>query len=229
MNTIRDVLKAHDIELSDVALAQTLRHAVQFCEGGGDDVDRLSATLDGIADDALEVRFATTLKDALDAMAIGTTDDDEAELTEAEVGLLKDGFETSFVDPRARVALEQATMMVTSVSIDDVASRTNWNVAQVHKQIKHGGLLAFRETDGYRIPAFQFAKDGTPVPHLSEVLPELIPNVHPVGVLHWFTAPNPDLVCEATAYDPVSPKDWLMRGLPPEPVRELAKHAINES
>ena len=229
MNTVRDVLKAHGIELSNSALVQALCEAVQFREDNGADVGAMSAALDGIGDDALEGQFVATLKHALDEMAVGVAEDDEPGLTEAEVGLLEGGFETSSVDPRALVALELAAMMATAVSVNDMAGRTNWNTAQVQKLIKHGGLLAFPEADGYRIPAFQFGKNGELVPHLGDVLPELIPNVHPVGVLHWFTEPNPDLVCEATAYDAVSPREWLMRGLPSEPVRELARHAINES
>ena len=232
MNTVRDILKAHDIALSDAMLAQAVREAVRFCDGGSKDVDALSATVEDLAhgtvDGVFQGRFVTTLEHALDSMDIGIEDSDQGGLTEAEVRLLKHGFEMPFVDPRARAALEQAAMVATSVSVEDMAGRMNWNVSQVHKQIDRNGLLAFREADGYRIPVFQFAEDEKLVPHLSDVLPELIPNVHPVGVLHWFTEPNPDLVCDATAYDPVSPRDWLMRGLPPEPVRELAKHAIHE-
>ena len=231
MNNVRDVLEAHDMALSDAGLTQALREAVRFCEGSGTYIDTRSATLDnlahGLADGAFQSRFVATLEHVLASMTVPGDGSDE--LTEAEVGLLENGFDTSFVDPRARAALEQAAMVATSVSVAEVASRTNWNVAQVHKQIDHGGLLAFPGEDGYQVPVFQFAGDGGLVPHLGEVLPELIPNIHPLGLLHWFTEPNPDLVCEETVYDPVSPREWLMRGLPPEPVRELARYAINES
>ena len=67
-------------------------------------------------------------------------------------------------------------------------------------------------------------EQGYPIPHVREVLPSLSRNIHPVGVLHWFTEPNPDLASEETHYASLSPRMWLMRELPTEPVRELAKH-----
>ena len=58
----------------------------------------------------------------------------------------------------------------------------------------------------------------------GEVLPHLNRAIHPVGILHWFTKPNPDLASEETRYASLSPKMWLMRELPTDPVRDLPKH-----
>ncbi len=147
--------------------------------------------------------------------------DSVAEVTE----LLESGFGHSFVDPFVRAALELAAMNATAITVDEAARRTGQGKNQILDRIKQRSLLAVRG----RNPVFQFAEAGKFVPHLDDVLPELIPNVHPIGVLHWFSEPNPDLSCEATAYDPVSPRTWLMSDLPVAPVKELARHVMRES
>jgi hypothetical protein len=53
------------------------------------------------------------------------------------------------------------------------------------------------------------------------VVARLDAELHPLSVYRWFTLRNPDLVPEDLP-GPLSPRDWLRRGLPVEPVAELA-------
>ena len=72
-----------------------------------------------------------------------------------------------------------------------------------------------------RLPLFQFDSNGL-VPKIEKVLPHLDAAIHPVGVFSWFTSPNPDLALEQTAFEPTSPRDWLLRRYSSEPVSRLA-------
>lgn len=253
MKTVQDVLEAHGLALPDDAMAQTMREAVRAGCGGGPAAAGALAVADnlarGAADRDVQHAFVNTLDYTLGcATKAGPDGEWRTRLTQADAELLEQGFGAwaanenreraaevtellesgigrSFVDPFVRAALELAAMNATAITVDEAARRTDQGVEQLNDQIKRRGLLAF---DG-RIPVFQFAEESKFVPHLGDVLPELIPNVHPVGVLHWFSEPNPDLVCEATAYDPVSPRTWLMSDLPVAPVKELARHVMHES
>ena len=77
------------------------------------------------------------------------------------------------------------------------------------------------DVDGARrFPAFQFS-DRSTLPGLAQVLHAISPDAYPVGVAKFFLLPTADL--EAELFDtPVSPRDWLLAGLPVEPVVALA-------
>ena len=52
-------------------------------------------------------------------------------------------------------------------------------------------------------------------------------NLSPVTVERWFYAPNDELIPEdwgGAGEEPVSPRDWLLMGLPPRRVALLARY-----
>jgi len=81
-------------------------------------------------------------------------------------------------------------------------------------------LYGLQVRGAWRIPAFQFEGEGL-LPRLDEVIPALPKDLHPVGVYHWFTEPNPDLSSEEGEHQ-ISPREWLLAGYPPRAVAELA-------
>jgi hypothetical protein len=83
-------------------------------------------------------------------------------------------------------------------------------------------LYGVRLGSGWVVPEFQFA-DSKLVPGIAEVVARLDPEIHPVAVFRWFTTPNPDLVLEQEEESRrLSPRDWLLLGLPVQAVVELA-------
>ncbi|WP_459942626.1 hypothetical protein [Deferrisoma palaeochoriense] len=65
------------------------------------------------------------------------------------------------------------------------------------------------------------------LPYIEFVLPHVPENASPVAVHLWFVDPNPALVDPATG-DPLSPREWLLRGYSPEPLKELVQQMENE-
>jgi hypothetical protein len=51
-------------------------------------------------------------------------------------------------------------------------------------------------------------------------------DLHPIGVYHWFTTPNPDLAPENLGRA-LSPREWLLTGHSPIVVAELASDLDN--
>ena len=71
------------------------------------------------------------------------------------------------------------------------------------------------------MPPFQFGENGSLVPGIEAVVRELDPKLHPVAVMRWFAAPNPDLATEEGETS-LTPLEWLKAGNSPEPVAQLA-------
>jgi hypothetical protein len=61
------------------------------------------------------------------------------------------------------------------------------------------------------------------LPGLAEVLAALPEEVNALDVAEWFLTPNPDLEVADEA-EPLSPRAWLLRGLPPAPVAAIASN-----
>jgi hypothetical protein len=61
------------------------------------------------------------------------------------------------------------------------------------------------------------------LPGLSVVLARLPGELNTLEVAEWFLSANPDLEVEGRA-EPLSPREWLLQGLPPERVADLARH-----
>lgn len=158
--------------------------------------------------------------------------DPGADLTAAEVAALKrGGFELEPVtgaaedddDPLARTVAEYAAILETGLTTADAAARLGVDPSRVRQMLTADPprLYGIRTQAGWSLPRFQFDGDRL-VPGAGEVLGRIDPELHPVAVYRWFTSPNPDLADERLSPRPLAPREWLLLGLAPEPVTELA-------
>jgi hypothetical protein len=158
--------------------------------------------------------------------------DPGADLTAAEAEALeRGGFELEPAgdaagagdDPLARSVAEYAALLETGLSTAEAAARLGVDPSRVRQMLTADPprLYGIRTKGGWSLPRFQFDGERL-VPGAGDVLGRIDPELHPIAVYRWFTSPNPDLVDERFSPRPLSPRDWLLLGLPPEPVAELA-------
>ena len=118
------------------------------------------------------------------------------------------------------LAAEYGQLVASADSAARVAERLGVKASRVRQRVGDRSLYAIETSGGRVFPRFQFAGDRT-LPGLDRVLGALDPDAHPVAVARFFLTPTPDL--ESDLVDgAVSPRDWLLAGLPAEPVAELA-------
>ena len=124
-------------------------------------------------------------------------------------------------DPLTRTAAEYSALVVTGLSVAQVARALGVDDSRVRQRLAKRTLYGIKLRDGWRLPAFQFdeRRDGRLIPGLEQVIPALDPALHPVAVYRWFTLPHPDLLVDDAA---VSPRDWLRSGGSPAEVAALA-------
>ncbi len=125
-------------------------------------------------------------------------------------------------DPIAQTALEYAVLRATGLTTRQAAKRLGVNDSRVRQRLGGRGLYGIKSGDGWRLPAFQFSRDGL-VPGIELVLPRLPENLNPVAVQRWFHTPNPDLEAAQEEAQPLTPLQWLSIGNDPEVVAELAE------
>ena len=231
MDNLLETLRAHDISLSEDEVGREVLRAVelsggfpqyvQTCLGAGpSDVAGFQS-----AATPMGARFVDVVQKTLSAAEdAGVESSTEQQLTPEQVALFRSGFGPSPIDPQAKAVLEMAAMQATALTLEQAATVFEASVAEVQEWVDEGSLYGIKVAGEWLLPIFQLDGQGRPIPHVGEVLPHLDRAIHPVGILHWFTEPNPDLACEETHYASLSPKTWLMRELPSDPVRELAKH-----
>lgn len=131
---------------------------------------------------------------------------------------------TSPMDPHVSTAFKYGALCATSLTAGETARLLHHASQWVYASIRDRRLysLAFTHPGGRWLPLFQLGHRGRLVPHIADVFPQLDNTIHPVGVFNWFTSPNPDLTARSTGFMPISPRDWLLREYPPDPVTELA-------
>lgn len=157
--------------------------------------------------------------------------DPGADLTAAEAeALAHGGFElepgrgtAAADDPLARSVAEYAALLETGLSTAEAAARLGVDPSRVRQMLTADPprLYGIRTAGGWSLPSFQFDGDRL-IPGTGDVLGRVDPDLHPIAVYRWFTSPSPDLVDERFSPEPLSPRDWLLLGLDPEPVAELA-------
>lgn len=231
MNHLQEVFQAHDISLSEDEVSREVERAIEVSGGLPEYIRTLA---DGGWSDGAEVRFtAAPVQDRVGeivaetlgrAKRAGLESDSGQQLTSAQINLFRRGFGAAPIDPRAKAVLELAAMHATALTFEQAARVFGASVEDVQGLIAERRLYGIEAGGEHRIPIFQLDEQGHPLPHIGEVLPHLSQSIHPVGVLHWFTDPNPDLASEETHYASLSPRTWLLSELPAEPVCELAKY-----
>ncbi|MDP9122878.1 MAG: hypothetical protein M3O15_16165 [Acidobacteriota bacterium] len=157
--------------------------------------------------------------------------DPRADLTVAEASVLEsggfalEGGRQGTADPLVRTAAEYAALLKASLSTQQAAHRLGVDPSRIRQRLTATPptLYGIRLSSGWVLPEVQF-DGGRLLPGIGEVLARLDPELHPVAVFRWFTIPNPDLVPEGEAPPcrSLSPRSWLLLGLPPGHVADLA-------
>ena len=153
----------------------------------------------------------------------------DGQLAAPEVALLRAHCPTaelvsSSINPSIRTVIKLAAICATGLTPSRVAPLLHSGVAVVEEWMRKRLLYSVAVANGAarRLPLFQFDDSGSLIPNVLRVLPKIDRTVHPVGVFNWFTSPSPDLASCETDFVPISPRDWLLRGYPSEPISRLA-------
>lgn len=123
-------------------------------------------------------------------------------------------------DPLVRGVVALASLIETGLTTRHAAERLGVSDARIRQRLQDRTLLAIRSGRTWKLPVFQFTERGE-LPGWSEVCAKLPETASPVAIERWLALPNADLVT-GEAESPVSPREWLLAGRPPEPVTELA-------
>jgi hypothetical protein len=153
-------------------------------------------------------------------------DDEPTALTEAEeAALAAGGVKAATSDEQRRVEASAAAayqqLRGESLGIEAAARRLGVTTGRVRQRLAARSLYGLKEGNAWLLPAFQFAAQGL-VPGIEAVLKRLPPDISPLAVWRWLTSPNPDLCTRDDEERPLSPRQWLLEGNPPEPAAELA-------
>jgi hypothetical protein len=157
--------------------------------------------------------------------------DPRPDLTAAEIAILeRGGFDLEPVDlgpedPLAKTSADYAALLKESLPTAAVAELLGVDPSRIRQRLTSSppSLYGIRLESGWVVPTFQL--EGNKIlPGIGEVIARLDPELHPVSVLRWFLHPNPDLIIEKEGEEPriLSPRDWLLYGLPVPLVAELA-------
>jgi hypothetical protein len=185
------------------------------------------------------VEIDEAVSQALDADPLPTQEATAPGLSEAEKELLeRGGFSVAPMapdeeSPRLRATVDYAKLLEDSFTSDEAAKKLKVNPSRIRQRLAARELYGIKDRRGWRVPKFQFSGSRL-VPQIDEVLPRVPGDLHPLAVYRWFTTPNPDLVDPAAVNLevvgkvneevalPLSPLEWLRRGLPVDQVVELA-------
>jgi hypothetical protein len=108
-----------------------------------------------------------------------------------------------------------------SLTVERAAALLGVNASRIRQRLAAGSLYGLKEGNAWLLPAFQFT-DKALVPNLDVVLRRLPRGLSPLAVAQWLSRPNPDLCTRDDEERPLSPRQWLLAGNPPEPAAELA-------
>src|SRR5712692_2185470 len=97
-------------------------------------------------------------------------------------------------EPLTQTALEYARLLQSSLSVEQAAQLLDVNPSRVRQRLTGHPrtLYGIKEGRNWRVPRFQFA-GRKPIPGVAAVIGAVPPDLHPVAVRRWFTAPHPDL------------------------------------
>ena len=125
-------------------------------------------------------------------------------------------------DPLSQSIVDYMALIETSLTAAQSARLLGVDVSRIRQRLRQRSLFGVDYEGEWRLPRFQFERKKA-LPGLGEVLAALPAEVNAVEMAEWFLTPNPDLEIDAQEA-PLSPRDWLLRGLPPSHVTELARH-----
>ena len=125
-------------------------------------------------------------------------------------------------DPLSQSIVDYMALIETSLTAAQSARLLGVDVSRIRQRLRQRSLFGVDYEGEWRLPRFQFERKKA-VPGLGEVLATLPVEMNALEVAEWFLSPNPDLEIAAQEA-PLSPRDWLLRGLPPSDVAKLARH-----
>ena len=124
-------------------------------------------------------------------------------------------------DPLTQSIVDYVALIETSLGAAEVARMLEVDVSRVRQRLREHSLFGVEYEGEWKLPKFQFERRKV-LPGLATVLAALPAEMNALEVAEWFLSPNPDLEPEGKE-KPLSPRDWLIRGLPAERVAELAR------
>lgn len=126
-------------------------------------------------------------------------------------------------DPAGQAQSEYMAILASSLTVQETAILLGLSCSRIRQMIRGRSLAAIMENGQYRIPEFQFLGSKL-VPHFGSVYRETATDVPLILFFRWFIQPSPDLRQPGARNDrAVCPKEWLVRGWNPEPIRRLAR------
>jgi hypothetical protein len=124
-------------------------------------------------------------------------------------------------DPLLHSIADYMALLETSLTTGEVAKYLKVDVSRVRQRLRERSLFGIDYDGEHRLPRFQFERRHV-LPGLREVLGALPESLNPLDIAQWFLAPSADLEV-AGQEDPLSPRDWLLRGEPVDAVVALAR------
>ena len=125
-------------------------------------------------------------------------------------------------DPLSQSIVDYMALIETSLTAAESARLLGVDVSRIRQRLRQRSLFGVDYEGEWRLPRFQFERRKA-LPGLGEVLAALPTELHALEAAEWFLSPNPDLQLDEQAL-PLSPRDWLLRGLPQARVAGLARH-----
>ena len=124
-------------------------------------------------------------------------------------------------DPLLHSIADYMALLETSLTTSEVAKYLKVDVSRVRQRLRERSLFGIEYEGEHRLPRFQFERRLV-LPGLKAIIGALPVMLNPLDVAQWFLAPNPDLEI-ADEDDPLSPRNWLLRGEPVSIVAALAR------
>jgi hypothetical protein len=124
-------------------------------------------------------------------------------------------------DPLSQSIVDYMALIETSLTAADAARLLRVDVSRVRQRLRERSLFGVEYEGEWRLPRFQFERNHV-LPGLAEVVASVPSDANALEVAEWFLSPDPDLEIEGRA-KPLSPREWLLRGMPPERLVKLAR------
>ena len=125
-------------------------------------------------------------------------------------------------DPLAQSSVDFVALLETSLTAARAAGLLGVDVSRIRQRLRERSLFGVEYEGEWQLPRFQFERRKV-LPGLAEVLAVLPGEINALDVTQWFLSPNPDLEPDDEG-KPLSPRAWLLRGLPHERVAALASN-----
>jgi hypothetical protein len=100
-----------------------------------------------------------------------------------------------------------------AVSLDQAAQLLTISRSRLSHRVAAGNLWSFTVQGRRYLPRWQFTADGRTLPGLTQIIPAIPNDLHPLAIEAFMTTANPD-------FDNQSPAEWLATGGAPVPVAD---------